>query len=135
MRRRRRRKMTVIKWIQFILGAGFLLSGLGMFLVEVIGLFHFKYVLNRMHAAAMGDTLGIGLALVGLMILNGLQMSTLKLLLVVAFLWISSPTSSHMIASLEVSTDPDPEDHYREMDLTEAEEEMAGQDSPDAEVK
>ena len=54
--------MAVIEWIRFLAGAVCLLCGLGIFLVEMIGVFRFKYVLNRMHAAAMGDTLGIGFA-------------------------------------------------------------------------
>ncbi len=116
--------MIVISWIRFVIGAGFLLCGLGMFLFEVIGLYHFKYVLNRMHAAAMGDTLGIGLSLAGLIIINGLNMVSLKLFLVIAFLWISSPTSSHLIARLEVSTDTEPELHYRESDLDVLEKEL-----------
>ncbi len=116
--------MAAIKWIQFVIGALFLLSGLGMFLIEVVGLYHFKYVLNRMHAAGMGDTLGIGLSILGLIILNGFTVTSLKLFLVVAFLWISSPTSSHMIARLEVSTDPEPEAHYREEDLKDVEKEL-----------
>ncbi len=120
--------MTVIRWIQFLIGGGFLLAGLGMFLFEVIGLYHFKYVLNRMHASAMGDTLGIGFSLLGLIILNGLNMTSLKLFLIVVFLWISSPTSSHLIANLEVSTDPDPKRHYREMDLKDLEKEMQERD-------
>ncbi len=120
--------MTVLRWIQFLLGGGFLLVGLGLFLFEVFGLFHFKYVLNRMHASAMGDTLGIGASMLGLIILNGFNMVSLKLFLIVVFLWIASPTSSHMIASLEVSTDRDPKRHYREVSLDEAETELKERD-------
>ncbi len=116
--------MTAIRWIQFIIGAAFLICGLGMFLFEVIGLYHFRYVLNRMHAAAMGDTLGIGFSLIGLIIINGLNMLSLKLFLIIVFLWISSPTSSHLIARLEVSTDTEPDKHYREMDLDVLEQEL-----------
>ncbi len=116
--------MIAVRWIRFIIGAAFLICGLGMFLLEVVGLYHFKYVLNRMHAAAMGDTLGIGFSLLGLIIINGFNMVSLKLFLVIAFLWISSPTSSHLIARLEVSTDTEPERHYREMDLSTLEEEL-----------
>ncbi len=110
--------MTAVKWLQFILGAGFLLCGLGLFLIEVFGIYHFKYVLNRMHVAAIGDTLGIGFSLIGLIILNGFNMVSLKLFLIIVFLWISSPTSSHLIARLEVSTDTDPERHYRRIDIS-----------------
>lgn len=93
-----------MEWIRFILGATFLLIGLVIFLIEVYGIFHMDYVLNRMHAAAMGDTLGISSCLVGLMIISGLNMNTLKMGLIIVFLWFSSPVSSHLLAQLETTT-------------------------------
>lgn len=99
--------MEILKWTQFIAGTLLLLFGILTFAVQVIGVFKFRHVLNRMHAAAMGDTLGIGISLVGLMILSGFNFTTLKLGLVVVFLWCSSPVSSHLIARLEAVTDPD----------------------------
>ena len=93
------------EWIQFGAGAFFLLCGLGIFLVEMAGVFRFKFVLNRMHAAALGDTLGISLSMIGLMILSGWNFTTLKMGLVIVFLWCASPVSSHLIARLEVTTD------------------------------
>ncbi|MCC8044924.1 MAG: monovalent cation/H(+) antiporter subunit G [Clostridiales bacterium] len=117
--------MAVIEWLQFLIGAVFLILGLGIFTVEMIGVYRFHYVLNRMHAAAMGDTLGIGFCLVGLIIMNGANLTSLKLFLVVCFLWFSSPTSSHLIARLEVTTDPEPEKHYRKVPLDTLEEELS----------
>lgn len=96
--------MNVIACIQFILGIGFLVAGLYIFAVELIGVFKFKYVLNRMHAAAMGDTIGLGLSLLGLMILCGWNYTSLKMALILVFLWLASPVSSHLIARLEVTT-------------------------------
>ena len=107
--------MAVFEWIRFLLGAILLLCGLGIFLIEMIGVVRFKYVLNRMHAAAMGDTLGIGFSLMGLILMSGFNFTSLKLLLVIVFLWFSSPTSSHLIARLEVTTNEDKEKHYREI--------------------
>jgi len=98
--------MQILKWTQFILGTGFLLAGLLTFALQIFGVYKFKYVLNRMHAAAMGDTLGIGISLIGLMILSGFNFTTLKMGLVVAFLWCASPVSSHLIARLEAVTNP-----------------------------
>lgn len=96
--------MRLVDWIQFIVGTGLLLIGLGTFCVQLLGVFKFKYVLNRMHAAAMGDTLGICISLVGLMVLMGPSFVTLKMGLIVVFLWLASPVSSHLIARLEVTT-------------------------------
>lgn len=117
--------MIWFEWVRFLAGALLLLCGLGIFLIEMIGVFRFKYVLNRMHAAAMGDTLGIGFSLVGLILLNGLNFTSLKLLLVIVFLWFASPVSSHLIARLEVTTNEDEEEHYREIPLRQLEEEAA----------
>ena len=46
---------------------GMLLIALGtlLYVVEVIGVFRFDYVLNRMHAVAIGDSLGIFMMLTG----------------------------------------------------------------------
>lgn len=116
--------MAWLEWIRFLVGSFFLLCGMGIFIVEMIGVFRFKYVLNRMHAAAMGDTLGIGFSLVGLIIMSGFTFTSLKLLLVIIFLWFSSPTSSHLIARLEVNTNEDEEEHYRVVSLKELEAEL-----------
>ena len=113
--------MIWFEWVRFLAGALLLVCGLGIFLIEMIGVFRFKYVLNRMHAAAMGDTLGIGFSLVGLILLNGLNFTSLKLLLVIVFLWFASPVSSHLIARLEVTTNEDEEKRYREISLRELE--------------
>lgn len=78
-------------------------------LIATIGVNRFHYVLNRMHAAALGDTLGIGFVLIGLMIHNGLTFVSLKLLLIIIFFWMASPVCSHLISNLEVQTNPDVE--------------------------
>ncbi|MCC8051788.1 MAG: monovalent cation/H(+) antiporter subunit G [Clostridiales bacterium] len=116
--------MAMFEWLRFLIGALLLVLGLGIFAVEMIGVYRFRYVLNRMHAAAMGDTLGIGFSLVGLIVMNGANLTSLKLFLVICFLWFSSPTSSHLIARLEVTTDPEREKHYREVPLETLEEEL-----------
>ncbi len=116
--------MAVFEWVRFLAGAVLLLLGLGIFLIEIIGVFRFRYVLNRMHAAAMGDTLGIGFSLMGLILMSGWNFTSLKLLLVIVFLWFSSPTSSHLIARLEVTTNEDKEKSYREIPLRDLEEEL-----------
>lgn len=117
--------MAAIEWIRFLIGAFLLLFGLVIFAIEMFGVFRFKYVLNRMHAAAMGDTLGIGFSLVGLIVMSGLNFTSLKLFFVIVFLWFASPTSSHLIARLEVTTDEEPDKHYRRMTMEEIEKDMA----------
>lgn len=96
--------MQILEWLRFIVGALILLSGLFLFAVEVFGSYRFRFVLNRMHAAAVGDTLGIGLCMLGLTIFTGFNLTSVKILLVIMFLWFASPVSSHLIARFEVTT-------------------------------
>lgn len=126
--------MAVLEWIRFLVGGGLLLCGLGTFIIEIIGVFRFRYVLNRMHASAIGDTLGIGFALSGLIVISGFNFTSLKLFLVIVFLWFSSPVSSHLIARLEVSTNEESAKHYRilELDAGDSAGDMAGTKPPGA---
>ena len=96
--------MQVLEWIRFVAGVGLLLMGLAIFILQIYGVFKFKYVLNRMHAAAMGDTLAIGVSLTGLIILSGFNFTSLKMAMIILFLWLASPVSSHLISRLEVVT-------------------------------
>ena len=105
--------MMVVDWIRLIVGIALILVGLGFFITEIIGIFKFKYVLNRMHVAGMGDTLGLSVSLLGTMVLNGLNFTTLKMALVVVFLWMASPVASHLIAKLEVTTNEELEEYCK----------------------
>lgn len=99
--------------LRFILGIAFIIMGLLVFVIQLIGVYKFKYVLNRMHAAGMGDTMGLSLCLIGAMFLFGWSFTSLKIALIAAFLWLASPVSSHLIASLEVTTNEHLEDYCR----------------------
>ena len=101
----------MMAWIQLIAGGSLIVIGIMTMCVAVLGVFRFHYVLNRMHMAAFGDTFGIGVSLLGLMIINGFHFSTLKLALIIIFLWCASPVSSHLIARLEAATNENPEAH------------------------
>lgn len=118
--------MEILEWIRFFIGTGLLLCGMGIFIVEIYGIFHLDYVLNRMHAAAMGDTLGISFSMIGLMVLNGFGFTTLKMVLIVVFLWFASPVSSHLLARLEITTNENLKEHCMEYEeLSDLENELA----------
>ena len=54
-----------MEWIRFILTAVLVLAGLVFCGIGVYGMFKFKYAANRMHAAAIVDTMGISLCMIG----------------------------------------------------------------------
>lgn len=113
----------MLDYFRFIVGVLCLLASLVFFVLEVIGVFRMKYVLNRMHSAAVGDTIAAGLAFIGLVILNGLNFTTLKLLVVPICLFFTSPLSSHLIARMEVDT-TEATDNFRVLSDTEVNAEL-----------
>lgn len=96
--------MEIIRLILMIL---FIFSGIFIYCIATFGLFKFNYILNRLHVAAKCDTLASLLVIIGLMIYSGLNIMTLKLALVVVFLWLSNPVGTHLIAQTEVITNKD----------------------------
>lgn len=123
--------MNAVEWIRLITGCLFILTGMVIFFTELFGVFHFKYVLNRMHAAAMGDTLGISACLIGLMIFSGLNFTTLKMFLIIVFLWFASPVSSHVLSRLEAATNENLSSYcevYEDVEILERELASAGKD-------
>ena len=100
--------------LRYIAGSILLLLGLAIFMIEVFGVNRFRYALDRMHAAALGDTLGLTFCLLGLMCVSGWNFNTLKMTLVIVFLWVSSPVCSHMLARLETGTNGNLGEHLTE---------------------
>ena len=96
--------------IREIIGACLVLMGAGVVVTAVAGTYRFKYVLNRMHAAALCDTLGLLLVLSGLIVISGFTALSAKLAAIIIFMWLASPVMSHLIARAEVITYPHIED-------------------------
>ena len=53
------------EWIRFGVTALCVVGGLFALFTALLGLFRFDYALNRLHAAAIADTLALGLVLLG----------------------------------------------------------------------
>ncbi len=81
----------IASWICLIAGSLFALVG-------AAGIIRLPDVFARMHGAGIVDTLGMGLILAGLMIHEGFTMVTVKLVLIVAFIFVTSPTTTHALA-------------------------------------
>jgi multicomponent Na+:H+ antiporter subunit G len=77
----------------------FLATGSFFVVVGAVGLVRMPDFYTRMHPAGVTDTLGIDLILMGLMLQSGFTLVTVKLLLIGAFLFFTSPTSTHAIAN------------------------------------
>lgn len=94
---------NVMDVIRFIACAIFTVCGLGCLVSGVVGVFRFKYALNRLHAAAILDTAGIFLMLMGVICAIGFDVTCLKILVVIGLLWLTSPVSGHLIGRMEIT--------------------------------
>jgi len=83
------------------LGLVFVAGGVVFFAIDVFGLFKFKYVLNRMHAGAIGDSFAFTLVMIGLMFISGWNMTSLKLFIALVLLLFSSPVCAHLVVQFE----------------------------------
>ena len=97
--------------IRFLIAAILCAAGLSVILISILGVFRFRFVLNRMHCAAIIDTLGALILLLGLMTAAGAPAYVLKLMGILLFLWIGSPIASHLLCRMELLTDRDALDH------------------------
>lgn len=95
----------MLEYLRFFVFAALLLGGLFVQLTAVVGVNRFHYALNRIHAAGMGDTLGLMLISMAAVVYTGFDAVTLKILFVVAFFWLTSPVSGHLIGRLVSETD------------------------------
>ena len=83
--------VDIVSWALVLAGSTFLVIG-------GIGLNRMPDFYARLHPAGLTDTLGAGLLLLGLAVEGGFSQVTIKLLLILVFLFFTSPTSSHATA-------------------------------------
>lgn len=82
--------VDVLSWLCLLGGSAFCLIG-------GIGLLRMPDFYTRGHAAGITDTLGAGLILLGLMFQAGLSLVAVKLAMVLFFLYVTGPTSTHAL--------------------------------------
>ena len=83
--------IELASWVLLAGGSFFLLIG-------GIGLWRMPDFFTRLHAASLTDTGGAGLMLAGLILQAGLSLVTLKLMLLLFFIFFTSPTAAHALA-------------------------------------
>ena len=111
---------------RFVIAALLTLAGVFCMISSVLGLYRFRYALTRIHAASLMDTVSIFLMLSGLSVATGFSVATAKMVVVILFLWITSPVASHLIGRLEVTINDELEKDMTVMDETAVQHEKEG---------
>ena len=99
----------MFEYLRLFVFAALLMAGLAVQVTALLGVNRFRFAVNRMHSAGMGDTLGLLLMALAAVVYAGFDAVTLKILCVVAFFWLTSPVCSHLIGRLVRETD---EEHF-----------------------
>ena len=84
--------VNILSWI-------FIVSGSFFTIVGAVGVFRFPDFWTRLHAASVSDSAGVILLLFGMMLQAGPGLIAVKLLIILIFLFITGPTSTHAVAN------------------------------------
>ena len=103
----------IFQWLRFALCAILIIAGLVAFFAAAFGVNKFNFVMNRLHAAGIADTLGLMCILLGLIIAPGTLSFTLKLVLAGLLMAIASPLGTHLLSRIEVATDDRLKEHCK----------------------
>lgn len=82
--------VEILAWV--LLGSGAVFSIIGG-----IGMLWLPDFYTRMHAAGISDTMGAWLILAGLICLAGLTLVSVKLALILFFLFMTGPSATHAL--------------------------------------
>ncbi len=107
----------ILEWIRFGLCAVCLITAMICFTAAVLGANRFGFIMNRVHAGGVGDTIGIFLIALSIILGNGFHMAELKMCFIIVFMWFTSPVSSHILIQVEYYTNKHLYDHVKREEL------------------
>ncbi|ADL12615.1 monovalent cation/H(+) antiporter subunit G [Acetohalobium arabaticum] len=84
---------------------GLIFTGVFFFIVGTIGLIRLPDTYSRIHAPTKCDTLGLGLIISGMILYNGLSIHSVKMLLILIFLWITGPAAASVISKAAIENE------------------------------
>lgn len=90
--------LDIVSW-------AFIIGGIVFCLIGGYGLISLKDFYARLHAASLIDTFGVGLIFIGLMFQAGFTLVTAKLILILIFIFFTSPTATFALARAAINHD------------------------------
>lgn len=89
--------MSAVETVRIV--AVLLLASVGLFFtfVAMTGVIRLPDVYSRAHTASQADTIGAGFTLAAVALVLGLQIPTVKTVLLLFFIFVTNPTAAHAI--------------------------------------
>jgi multicomponent Na+:H+ antiporter subunit G len=91
-----------------ILSWAFILVGGVFAVIGGIGIVRLPDFYTRMHGAGITDTMGAYLLIAGMMLQAGWTLVTIKLILILVFVFFTSPTATHALAQAALGSGVEP---------------------------
>ncbi len=76
----------------------FVIGGVVAILIGLLGIYRMPDFFTRLHAASIIDTMGTIFIILGLVLYSGFNLVSAKLILIMLFILITTPTAAHALA-------------------------------------
>lgn len=90
--------MITLDLVREILAALFLLGGLIFFIGSAVGMLRLPDFYTRIHASGNSETLGCMFSFIGLMLYEGLTLTSVKMAFVFLLVFLANPIGSHILS-------------------------------------
>lgn len=104
--------------VREIISAVLLIIGFVLMVISAIGVIRLPDFFSRLHASSIGETLGIVLAALGLVVYEGVSLTSVKILLVAAALFLVNPLGTHLIGKAAIHSGKEPWKEEKHADIS-----------------
>ncbi len=94
--------------IHEIIAALLILTGGSFMFVSALGVIRLPDFYTRLHASSIGETFGLVLAGVGMVIHQGVNLTSAKILLIIVALFLVNPIGTHLIGKAAIRAGEEP---------------------------
>lgn len=94
--------------IHEIIAALLLLAGGGFMFVSALGVIRLPDFYTRLHASSVGESFGLVLAGIGMIIYHGFDLTSAKILLIIVALFLVNPIGTHLIGKAAIRAGEEP---------------------------
>ena len=85
-----------------IIAALLIIVGGGFMFVSALGVIRLPDFYTRLHASSIGETFGLVLAGLGMVIYHGMNLTSAKILLIIIALFLVNPIGTHLIGKAAI---------------------------------
>ncbi|MDD6043135.1 MAG: monovalent cation/H(+) antiporter subunit G [Eubacteriaceae bacterium] len=84
--------------VRLIISAVFLVMGILLLFISAMGVLRLPDFISRLHASGIGETIGMMLVCVGSVIYLGMNLTSVKVIMILFALFLVNPVGTHLIA-------------------------------------